>query len=530
MPSRFSSVLLMICFAPFALAQPATAPATSPAPQTPTPQSVEELDRARAADADYLTRQDEDGLTVLHRAAKRGDAAVVRRILELGGDAGARSGNATGLGVRGATPMHAAMIGALLDGMIRSMAPHDQSKDQLVTTPRERERKTRGQPDPARGPMQFAEVTRLLLAHGADANAAAEDGSMPLHVAAQTGNAELVSLLIAAKADVNAVHRPRGLLETAPLVYAAGCEDVNTVRALLDAGADPAKVPAAARGYFANRAMSDIAIFRLLLDRGLELPPNALKIATRNNRVEAAAEIIRRGKAGDQDAALYAAVRSSRQNELKPEDEGRLVQTVKILLDAGASPSAPGGTGEALVAAVARGHAGVVKLLKERGAKVDWSRLKDDEHHPLKIAYSAALENRIDRLKEFEALGMPLDALGASMLGRADRLRDLITTGKATVAGEAGSTALYFAAAFGQADCVALLLDAKTDPNARLPSWDTPDIGPRPLEGAAIGGHVAVARLLLERGADPALLKLDDQEWAKLSPEIRDLLRPPRRP
>ncbi len=272
-----------------------------------------------------------------------------------------------------------------------------------------------------------------------------------------------------------------------------------------------------------------MAVFRLLLDRGLELPPSALKTATRNGRAEAAAEIIRRGKAADLDAALYAAVDGSK-DALKADEEDQQVRTVRTLLDAGASPSAPNGTGEALVAAVARGRTRVVKLLRDRGAKVDWARLKDDEHHPTKIAYGAAMENRIDRLREFEALGMPLDTFGAAILGRADRLRELITTGKVDVAGEEGSTQLYFAAGFGHADCVRLLLDAKADPNARMPSWDTPNIGPRPLEGAATGGRADVVRLLLDRGADPKLLDLDEQQWAKVSPEIRKLLRPEQRP
>jgi ankyrin repeat protein len=370
--------------------------------------------------------------------------------------------------------------------------------------------------------MQFAEVTRLLLKHGADANAASADGATPLHVAAQTHNAELVGLLIAAKADVNAVHRPRSLIAQTPLVYAAASADVDVVRALLDAGADPAKVPEESQGFIINAAMADMEVFRLLLDRGMKLPEGAMKTAARNGNAEAAAEIVRRGKAADLDAALFVAAKKSRERQT-PEQEAERTATVKILLKAGASPSAPDGTGEAIVEAMVQEHAGTAELLRERGGKVDWARLK--VHHPYKLAYFAAMENRPDRLREFEKLGMPLDTLGAAMLGRAERLRELITTGQANVAGERGSTALYFAAAYGNIDCVRVLLDAKTDPNARLPSWDTPDIGPRPLEGAAERGHEAVVRLLLERGADPKLIELSDEEWTKVRPEIRALLR-----
>ena len=197
---------------------------------------------------------------------------------------------------------------------------------------------------------------------------------------------------------------------------------------------------------------------------------------------------------------------------------------MKSLLDAGASPSAPDGTGEALVIAIERGRTQVAQLLRERGAKIDWARIKDQDHQPFMIAYSAAFERRIDRLREFEALGMPLDSLGACILGRADRLRQVLAAGKEPVAGEAGSTALYFAAHYGHADCVKLMLDAGTDVNARLPSWDTPNIGPRPLQGAAVNGHADVVRLLLDRGAKPELIELDEDEQAKLTPEIRRML------
>jgi hypothetical protein len=57
-----------------------------------------------------------------------------------------------------------------------------------------------------------------------------------------------------------------------------------------------------------------------------------------------------------------------------------------------------------------------------------------------------------------------------------------------------------------------------------MPSWDTPNIGPRPLDGAAARGHVEVVRLLLNRGAKPELMTLEGDERAKLAPAVRDLL------
>ncbi len=49
------------------------------------------------------------------------------------------------------------------------------------------------------------DVVELLLASKADVNAKANNGSTPLHLAAAKGNKDIVELLLASKADVNAV-------------------------------------------------------------------------------------------------------------------------------------------------------------------------------------------------------------------------------------------------------------------------------------------------------------------------------------
>lgn len=500
----------------------AQSPTTSASEADATPTSIDDLNRAVAADKEFFTEHDKDGLTVLQRVVLRGDSAVAQRIIELGGDV-----NAVGVDAKGrptSPPLLLTMTGAYNDALRRSFPLKNEPADAPKLTPREREQKTRGQPDPMRGPMQFAAVTKLLIAHGADPRAKMPDGLTVLHVAAMTGNAELIKLLLAAKVDVDALYAPRTGQPHTPLVDAAGSGDVEAVRTLLDAGADLTKVPPAAQGYFLNQAERNIEVFRLLLDRGLTLPANALERATANKHPEAAAEILKRGKGGDKDAALYAAIDSRQEGETAQAQRDEVLRAVRSLLDAGASPNAPNGTGEALVAAVANEQPDVVKLLKERGAKVDWSKLKEHNHEPALIAYDAALRGGPGRLEQFEAIGMPLDTLGAAMLGRTDRLRQVIASDPKRVEGEAGSTALYFAAAYGRLDCVKLLLDAKTDPNARVPSWDTPDIGPRPLEAAATQGHSDVVKLLVDRGADASLITFDEKDWPKVTLEIRAML------
>ena len=63
---------------------------------------------------------------------------------------------------------------------------------------------------PGMTPLHYAadeghtEVVELLIANGADMNAKDEDESTPLHLAAYWGGKDIVELLIAAGADVNA--------------------------------------------------------------------------------------------------------------------------------------------------------------------------------------------------------------------------------------------------------------------------------------------------------------------------------------
>ena len=52
--------------------------------------------------------------------------------------------------------------------------------------------------------LDHKEIVELLIANGADVNAKAEDGVAPLHVAAGGGHKEVAELLIANGADVNA--------------------------------------------------------------------------------------------------------------------------------------------------------------------------------------------------------------------------------------------------------------------------------------------------------------------------------------
>ena len=74
----------------------------------------------------------------------------------------------------------------------------------------------------------------MFLKAGADPNAAAEDGSTPLMVAAQYGHSEVLQLLLEAGADKNAA-KTNGVTA---LLVAAQNGHVESLWLLLEAGAD----------------------------------------------------------------------------------------------------------------------------------------------------------------------------------------------------------------------------------------------------------------------------------------------------
>jgi ankyrin repeat protein len=129
-----------------------------------------------------------DGMTALHYAAMKGDAALARLLVEAGADVKA----ATRLGSY--TPLHvAAQAGS-------------------------------------------APIVSLLVAHGADVNAGTITGATPLMFAAASGDTAAIAALVDGGADVNAREKDRG---QTPLMFAAAADRLDAVRLLLKRGADP---------------------------------------------------------------------------------------------------------------------------------------------------------------------------------------------------------------------------------------------------------------------------------------------------
>ena len=147
--------------------------------------------------------------------------------------------------------------------------------------------------------------------------------------------------------------------------------------------------------------------------------------------------------------------------------------TVRLLLDKSAKVSKSNRVGiTPLLFAVLSGNPEIARLLLERGAFAD------------DIGYGSETSLHIAvLLQDREMVTLLLDKGHAAINGRAGKLSE---------------TALHAAAARGDVAMVRLLLEHKADINA------TDKSGFTPLLNAAENGHMAIAEILVQQGADPA--------------------------
>ncbi len=113
------------------------------------------------------------------------------------------------------------------------------------------------------------DIAEMLLEHGSDPNFRHRVGATCLHTAAVFGEAEIARLLIEYGAEVNPPMPP-----SAPLALAAHQGDVETVRVLLDNGADlHARNNHGSTVLHSAASSGHPAVVRLLLARGAEPSP-----------------------------------------------------------------------------------------------------------------------------------------------------------------------------------------------------------------------------------------------------------------
>jgi ankyrin repeat protein len=267
----------------------------------------------------------------------------------------------------------------------------------------------------AAGIARHPELTRLLLAHGADPN----DDETPYHAPETLENAALMALV-----ESGRVGR-KGL--TTMLARKHDWHDYAGIAWLLDHGADPNEMSAWGRRALHQALERDnpLRFFELLLDRGADpglgnaKGKNAIATAARAGRADVLDLFERRGfpaasldggdallaacAHGDRQAAERAvALDSGMVRAIEAEQPGTLaafagaadVQSVALLLDLGFDPArttcrAGAHRDTALHAAIWRGRHDTAKLLVARGAPLEAKN--GDGETPLAYAARAAL-------------------------------------------------------------------------------------------------------------------------------------------
>jgi ankyrin repeat protein len=210
-------------------------------------------------------------------------------------------------------------------------------------------------------------VARKLIAANPDlVNAHDLAGATPLHHAAGFGNLATMKMLLQHGADANAGNKR----QSTPLFWAIS--DEGKVRLLLEHGANVSAKTVDGRSpiYQAASLPNALPVLRLLLEKGADANARTLTgmtplIAAVRNNLEAARLLLARGaEVNAKNAAGFTALMSAA-------GTGR-PEAVRMLLEKGADPNARTKRSEsALAEAATAGNEETVKLLLDRGAEVN---------------------------------------------------------------------------------------------------------------------------------------------------------------
>jgi hypothetical protein len=267
-------------------------------------------------------------------------------------------------------------------------------------------------------------------------------------------------------ADVDAVAHPGPVHDFESAVEAVVDGDLAALAAALRR--DPALVHArSTRVCCFDPPVHRATLLHYVAANGVE----AYRQRTPANAVDVARVLLQAGSVPDALADMYGTECSTMAMLVSsdhPFKAGLQVPLVELLLDFGADIEGRGGRkwGGPLVTALTFGMSDAAKALARRGAHID--------------------------------------LLAAAGLGLVDEAHRLLPSANA----EARHRALSLAAQQGHPEIVRALLDAGEDPDRYNPESNHPHC--TPLHQAVLGGHLAVVRLLIERGAR---LDIHDKIW-----------------
>lgn len=372
----------------------------------------------------------------------------------------------------------------------------------------------------------FVGVAEVLLANKADVNAVRQ-GKTALHVAIDKKNLQVAELLLKNGADVNAIY-PRGKvtsqptnplhslgsLDGTPLHFAVQNQNVEAAKMLLAKQADATARSGAGLTPLHSVAAADgnnaLQMAKMLIEAGAkvdaagtedgDLPGwTPLHIAVFHKRPEIAALLLE--KSADPNLFLPAQLGNER-TALNIAMSGGVSEIVELLLTHKADVNARDHNGDTpLLRAVREQNQPMVELLLSNQA--DPSALDAQGFPPLQLALGARLQN--SSVTMVPPIGPP--RLGSPAPASRNQptnwlaIPELLLKHKADpnqrdkVKDKESETALHLAARRTDQDAVELLLKYKADPNART------DSGMTPLHWASNNG--LLIDLLLTHKADP---------------------------
>ncbi len=341
----------------------------------------------------------------------------------------------------------------------------------------------------------------LLLDKGAKANASCAGGMTPLIYAVSQNRVEMVKLLVARKADLDA--RWAGLTA---LMTATQNGRVEMVKLLLSAGADRSvedDMGSTAYDWAVSRRRGEL----VELLGGMPVSP-ALLVTGYRGLMDATFA----GNTAKMKEAIGAGadlnVRIDAVTPLEWAVAGGHAEAVALLLDSGANPNKAGANRQTpLMTAAAAGLAEISRLLlqhgADRGARNAAGQTAADlakrESHPNVVALLNAAS--VPAATTVSPAELSDQLVYAALTGDAAKVEALLKQGAGRDAASPTFqvTPLVAASQQGKAPVARLLLDRGANVNLRDP------LGRTPLIAASAQGQVEVVRLLLERGADVSL-------------------------
>jgi ankyrin repeat protein len=432
-------------------------------------------------------------------AARRGDAATVRALIQRGADVNATEGD-------GATALHWASYRddvASADALLRAGANVNAANDLGAT------------PLWAASLNGSAAMVRRLLEAGADPNAKLLLGESPLMVAARSGHTEVVRLLADKRADVNA----RAARNQTALMWAVAQKHPDVVALLLAHGAD-----VHARSDVWTNVEAVPPHGQLEYNRAIPHGADtALMFAARVGDLASAKLLVAAGaNVNDEDAWGISAATLAAHSGFS--------ELVDLLLEAGADANASNAGFSALHAAILRRDTRMAAALLAHGADSNaplrtWTPTRrssrDWNFYPELVGatplWLAARFSVPDVMRQLVARGAD-----PKFVHRVDYIPDgpnlkrktEVTTTLMAAAGMGGGGQAWVPPARTEREAlmlesIRLLVDAGVDVNAENPE------GRRALDAATALKFERVVAYLKERGATPGKAQKPDPPAAK---------------